>query len=70
MDATADEPRALPAALSVAAVAALAWLVRSMPWATVFHRGEVIFAPGDAMYHVRRAFYTFDPRAVGRDPTW
>jgi dolichyl-diphosphooligosaccharide--protein glycosyltransferase len=58
------------AAAGVAAVAVLAWLVRALPWATVFHRGEVIFAPGDAMYHARRAFVTFErfPSALLWDP--
>ena len=34
-------------------------LVRALPWASVFHGNQVIFAPADAMYHVRRSYYTF-----------
>ena len=41
-------------------VVALAGLMRALPFATVFHAGQVVFAPADAMYHVRRSFYTFD----------
>jgi len=41
-------------------VAALALVVRALPLSTVFHAGHVVFAPADAMYHVRRSFYTFD----------
>ena len=46
-------------AIELFGVALLAGLVRALPWGSVFHGNMVVFAPADAMYHVRRAYYTF-----------
>jgi len=45
--------------LCAGAVALLALLLRALPFTNVFHAGQVVFAPADAMYHVRRSYYTF-----------
>ena len=67
--ATADE-RGPGDWLAAFGVAALALLVRSLAYANVFHRGDVVFAPADAMYHVRRAYFTYEswPRVLLFDP--
>jgi len=56
--------------LAAFGVALLALLVRSLAYANVFHRGDVVFAPADAMYHVRRAYFTYEswPRVLLFDP--
>ena len=41
-------------------VVVAAFVARALPLGTVFHQGQVVFAPADAMYHVRRSFYTFE----------
>jgi len=47
----------------------VAFLVRALPVFEFLHRGVVAFAPADAMYHVRRAYYTFAswPSVLVRD---
>ncbi len=47
------------AAVCLAALFGLAFAVRSFGYEWVFTGNEVVFAPADAQYHVRRAFYTF-----------
>ncbi len=47
------------AALLLAAVFCLALLIRSLGFEHVLFDEMVLFAPGDAMYHLRRSFYTF-----------
>ena len=60
---TVSESRALHARglswLGLALCFLLALLVRSLGFEFVLLDGVVIFAPGDAMYHARRALYTF-----------
>ena len=48
------------AALSLASVCVLAFCIRSLVFHWTFVDDTVVFAPGDAMYHVRRALYTFE----------
>ena len=57
-------------ALALAGATLLAFLVRALPFADFLHRGVVAFAPADAMYHVRRAYWTFVgwPSVLAFDP--
>ena len=70
MPATTAGERGAADWLAAFGVAALALVVRSLAYAYVFHRGDVVFAPADAMYHVRRAYYTYEswPRVLLFDP--
>lgn len=63
-------PSALGEWVCASGVAALSLLFRALPFANVFHAGQVIFAPADAMYHVRRSYYTFEswPHVLLSDP--
>lgn len=57
-------------ALALVAVAAFALFIRALGFEHVFTDEGVVFAPADASYHMRRAFYTFAnfPEALLRDP--
>jgi dolichyl-diphosphooligosaccharide--protein glycosyltransferase len=63
-------PNALREWACACGVAALAFLIRALSFANVFHAGQVVFAPADAMYHVRRSYYTFEswPHLLLFDP--
>jgi len=63
-------PSALGEWVCACGVAALSLLLRALPFANVFHAGQVVFAPADAMYHVRRSYYTFEswPHVLLSDP--
>lgn len=56
--------------LGLLAVAALAFAVRGLGFQWVFIGEDVVFAPGDAMYHARRVLYGFEhfPRVLFFDP--
>jgi asparagine N-glycosylation enzyme membrane subunit Stt3 len=57
-------------ALALFGVFAFALGVRALGFEQVFTDEGVVFAPADATYHVRRAFYTFSnfPEVLLRDP--
>ncbi len=57
-------------ALALFGVACFALFVRALGFEQVFTEEGVAFAPADATYHMRRAFYTFSnfPEALLRDP--
>lgn len=61
---------AATSALALFGVMAFALLVRALGFEHVFTDEGVVFAPSDATYHMRRAFYTFSnfPELLLRDP--
>jgi len=69
----AEHAEQIPRGLAIAALIAislLAFAIRGLGFQWVFVGDDVILAPGDAMYHARRALYTFEnfPAVLFFDP--